>query len=323
MLRKLCIFLFVTIGIILIGMLITGIYYFLRYTNLFSNFRCQQEIFAILAQNHEKMVPDSTIITILSNTTFVVQFVAWITALGAIILSIFTFLGIKEWLNLQSLKQRLEIEYTDYKKRFEGIEESSKFISDFAQAKIFYAQEFFDECWALLSRLQEINYEVVLYKGLTQLKRKDYFDAITSFEKALKFKGADLPRIYYNIGKVWFERKGYEKSIEFFDKAISESSNYAPAYNQKALALRRLGKINDALDVLKIILNIDEKNTQALYNSACYYSVLKNKDKTLEYLRKVISINAIKYKKLAEADPDFESYKKDSDFKGIVGPEGA
>ena len=29
------------------------------------------------------------------------------------------------------------------------------------------------------------------------------------------------------------------------------------------------------------------------------------------------------YKKLAEADPDFESYKKDSDFKEIVGPEGA
>jgi tetratricopeptide (TPR) repeat protein len=317
MLKRFGKFLFVAIGSILIGMLIVGVWYLLRHTNIFSNFRCQQEIFAILAQNHEKMVPDGAILTILSNTTFVVQFVAWITALGAIILAIFTFLGVREWLNLIDLKQKLETEYSSYKKRFEAIEENDKFIAEFSQAKIFYIQGFLEESWGILSKLPETNYEVVLYKGLTQLRRNDYFDAITSFEKALKLPNADASRIHFNMGNVWYERKDYPRSIGYYDKAISERSNYNPAYNQKAVALRRLGKIDEALDVLKVILSIDGKDAKALYNSSRYYALLKNKTKALEYLKNAFDINPRRYKRLAENDPDFEIYKKDKDFNDL------
>lgn len=318
MLKKSLIFLFVIIGLFLMGCLIAGVYFFIKYTNLFSNLQHQREIFTILAQNHEKMVPDGIILTILSNTTFVVQFVAWLTALGAIILSIFTFFGIKEWLNLQSIKNQFKLEYEDYKKKIESVEQNSKFISDFTQAKIFYSQGFFNECWELLSRLPEVNFEVVLYKGLTQHKRKDFFDAITSFEKCLEFKDADLPRINFNIGRVWYDKKEYEISIEYFDKAISGRSNYIPAYNQKALALRRLGSLDKALKVLNLITKLDEKDEQALYNSACYYALLKNKEKAIEYLQKVIAIDGNKWKKYASNDPDFESYKNDDDFKKLI-----
>jgi hypothetical protein len=72
--------------------------------------------------------------------------------------------------------------------------------------------------------------------------------------------------------------------------------------------------------VLSVIIHIDGKNTQALYNSACYYALLKNKNKTLEYLQKVIAIEPLKYRKLAETDPDFENYRKDSDFNKLIGP---
>jgi tetratricopeptide (TPR) repeat protein len=233
-------------------------------------------------------------------------------------LAIFTFLGIREWMNLQGLKQQLATEYNSYKKRFEAIEENDKFISEFSQAKMFYIQGFFEESWVILSKLPETNYEVVLYKGLTQLRRKDYFDAITSFEKALKLPNADIPRINYNIGNVWYEKKDYMKSIGYYDKAILERSNYNPAYNQKAVALRRLGRIDEALDVLRDILNIDGKDAKALYNSSCYYALLKDKSKALEYLKKAFDINQKRYKGLAEKDPDFEIYRKDKDFLELI-----
>jgi tetratricopeptide (TPR) repeat protein len=324
-LRKIGRILFAVIVGTLAILLIVGVCYFIRFTNLFSNFKWQQEIMTFMGQNQNSKIPDCVITTTLSNTTFVVQFVAWITALGAIILAIFTFFGIKEWINFQGLKQQLETEYNNYKKRFDNIEVNSKFILEFSQAKIFYTQSltdesFLSECWEILSKLPEINYEVVLYKGLTQLKRKDYFDAITSFEKALKFKDADLARIYFNIGRVWFEKKEYRKSIEYFDKAISDRSNYSPAYNQKALALRRLGKLDEALKTLSIILHLDEKDAQALYNSACYQALLKNKDEALEYLGKAIGLNSKRYLGLAAKDPDFEIYKIDEGFKKLISP---
>ena len=305
--------------------LVVGAIKFIGYTNLFSNFKWQHEILNFLGQNQTTKIPDCVITTTLSNTTFVVQFVAWITALGAIILAIFTFFGIRDWMNFQGLKQQLETEYNNYKKRFDNIEVNSKFILEFSQAKIFYTQSltdesFLSECWDILSKLPEINYEVVLYKGLTQLKRKDYFDAITSFEKALKFKDADLARIYFNIGRVWFEKKEYGKSIEYFEKAILDKSNYSPAYNQKALALRRLGKLDEALKTLNIILHLDEKDAQALYNSACYQALLKNKDEALEYLGKAIALNSKRYLGLAAKDPDFEIYKNDEGFKKLIYP---
>ncbi|MDA7857972.1 tetratricopeptide repeat protein [bacterium] len=301
--------------------LIAGVIYFYKCIDFFSLTKIDQKVNTSL-----KVIPQLTIVTsILKNSSFILQFVAWIVSLGTIILSLFAFMGIREKLSFQAMRDKmqsnyskLESEYSKYKTRITDIDKEIKLGYELTTAKIFYTQGFYNEAWDILSGLADDNYEVGLYKGLTLLKRNDYFNAISLFENAAHFKKADLGRIYYNIGLCWFHSKQYEKSIDFFDKAIKEKSNYGPAYNQKALALRRLGQIKEAIATLKVAVSIDNKNTQALYNLACFYALSKKPDEAIENLRKAISFNANKYQNLALRDPDFEGIKNRKDFKKLL-----
>lgn len=297
--------------------LLVSIVYFCKYTNIFSNMQVNNKIEALI---NNKDMELNVGIAILKNSTFVIQFVAWVGSLGAIILAIFTFLGIKEKLGFQIFKQEIESEYKKYKEKVSDIDKKISFEFKLTQAKLFYAQKLYSEAWDILSKMSDKGYEVTLYKALTLLKRKDYFDSISAFENALKFSDADHARIYYNMGLCWFKKGQYPKSIDYFDKAIEARSNYSPAYNQKALALRRLGKFNEAIACLTTVISIDSKDDMAYYNLSCYYALTKNAGKAIECLRIAVELNPKENLTLTRSDADFEDLRgKNKDFDDLIG----
>ena len=148
-------------------------------------------------------------------------------------------------------------------------------------------------------------------------RRKDYSDALTSLNAALQFKRGDKARVHFNIGKCWEENLQYEEAIKSYDLAIEIKGNYWAAYNNKALSLKRLGRINDAIAELKKIIGIDKNNERAYYNLGCYYAILEDHKEALKCLKRAVELSP-KLKSMATTDSDFANLVESEEFKEIT-----
>lgn len=182
----------------------------------------------------------------------------------------------------------------------------------------FYIRECYDDAWEILSKLPEdSDDEICLQKGITLVKKKDYDKALVYFRKALQFPNVDKARVYFDMGMCWFEAQQYEKAIQQFNEAIVIKNNYWPAYNIKALALRRLGKINDAIEELNKIVIGDKNNDKAYYNLACYYSLLNEPKEAYKNLKRSLELNPNRKDRL-EKDLDFTNVKYLAEFQELA-----
>lgn len=60
------------------------------------------------------------------------------------------------------------------------------------------------------------------------------------------------PQVLYNIGAIYFAfKKNYDKSLEYFSKAIEKKPDYAEAYFARAMVKKELKKRTDAIADLK------------------------------------------------------------------------
>lgn len=91
-------------------------------------------------------------------------------------------------------------------------------------------------------------------------------------------------RLYNTVGMEYYSQNDYEKSIEFFQKAV----------------------------------NLDDQYAQAFFNMASVYSLIQQKDKSLENLKKSIEIDSETFKKKAKEDPDFDLIREEEEFKEMV-----
>ncbi len=313
---------FLTALIVIVALLIVG---FLCYRStkipLPTNLMLQMQ--RLLAEPKHQVNSDNlsvgTSLLVLQNTAFVLQFAAWIFSILAIIVAIVGVTGGKELFNIRRAERKMKEAFSVLEEEHKNFKKMRETEFDFTRARILYTQEHYDDAWGILACLPDSHsFEVSMYRGMTQLKRGDISDAISAFESALNFSDAERHRVYFNLGQCWFEIKEYETAIEYYDKAIEEKSAFSDAYISKARAFRMLGQLDKAIDILKMILSLDKENTKAYYNLACYYALVGKPKESEHNLDKAIKLNPEKYKKLALADPDFESIKTRHEFKELV-----
>lgn len=75
-------------------------------------------------------------------------------------------------------------------------------------------------------------------------------------------------------GNEFYYKEEYEKSIEYFDKALEIDPKYADAWNNKGAALIRLEKYNEAIECCDKAINIDPNNANAWCNKGIALSCL-------------------------------------------------
>ncbi|MCD4658055.1 MAG: PDZ domain-containing protein, partial [Planctomycetes bacterium] len=88
-------------------------------------------------------------------------------------------------------------------------------------------------------------------------------------------------------------------------------------YRNEASQLLRAKKYQEAIDVFAKILELDDQDSNAYYNSACAYSLMKNKDKAIEYLEKAIRAGFRDLNHILE-DKDFDYIKRDKRFRKLT-----
>lgn len=154
---------------------------------------------------------------------------------------------------------------------------------------------------------------------------------VTSTSDSAQFVVIDVPQAdvekmsynsdYYNQkGQELYQKKEFDKAIEFFYKAIKLNKKNAQAYNNLGMAYWMKSNPDCAIKNLKKANAINKNYTQPLVNLAMLYKALNNPKDQVFYLKKAIQYNCndyLAYFKLGEYYKDngyypqaIENYKE-------------
>jgi tetratricopeptide (TPR) repeat protein len=112
--------------------------------------------------------------------------------------------------------------------------------------------------------------------------------------------------------------RDWEAALRFAEQAIQSDPNYANAYIEKGRALKRLGKVQEALETVEEALRRFPNEAKALYNRACYRCLLRQPTSTvLADLKRAIEILP-KLKEDARGDHDFDALHGVPEFDQLV-----
>lgn len=78
-------------------------------------------------------------------------------------------------------------------------------------------------------------------------------------------------RAYNNRGVAYLGRKDYQAAVKDFSRALQDDSTYRLAYQNRAFAFLKQGKIKNAIEDAKTLVSLDSKNLGALVTLGMIY----------------------------------------------------
>ncbi len=190
--------------------------------------------------------------------------------------------------------------------------------------------------------------------GNIYYKLEDYKKAIENYQKAVEIK-PDFYKAFNNLGNAYDEVEDYEKAIENYQKAVKIKSDFHEAFNNLGLIYSKLENHKEAIksyqktieikpndhtlnglglvyanqsdykraiqSFYKIIINEDASQVMkenAYFNIACLYSLQKDKNETLKYLKEAVLLNPIEWRINAKKESDIEWLWQDEDFLKLI-----
>ena len=134
-----------------------------------------------------------------------------------------------------------------------------------------------------------LSFNVYLYAGVIDYKRKLYSSAIESFTKALEFKPNDT-RTLFNLGDTLAKIGQYSDSITIFKKVLAQIPDHIPTLIQISAIFDLTGNPSAAVNCCNIILKIDPTNVSGLNNLGNGYKNMGLAEESLEAYKKALEI---------------------------------
>lgn len=153
-------------------------------------------------------------------------------------------------------------------------------------------------------------------KGLILQQISKFIEAINCFDKSIEI---DPDNVYswINKGIALAGLSKYDEALKCYDKAIAIYSDNQEVWTLKSIALAKLNKKAEALKCSDKALSINPKECSSLYNRACMFAIMNEKDKMIETLKIVFKCNN-DLKKEPAKDVDFKEYWEDKDFQELL-----
>lgn len=146
--------------------------------------------------------------------------------------------------------------------------------------------------------------------SLTDLDRLQ--DAIASYDDAVKYT-TDPASVLTSRSNALLMAGNWEKALSDAEKALQIRPHGDVALINRCIALKRLGREEEAKEILQDTLpNIEDK-----YVRACAFAVLGDKENMLRELEAAIREDSAPRVR-AKLDPDFADYREDPDFRKLV-----
>lgn len=160
-----------------------------------------------------------------------------------------------------------------------------------------------------IDELEDMNLDILLYKGDAQIAAKLYEEAKSTLTTALDID-SNNSNIYFKRAKVYQELKEYESAEENIDQAIEASPDFYEYYFAKFHLFEEQGKDEKANEVLESITSIKVNDTKDLYNNAKANFYLENYDFAQEAFLKALDEGMLEANyylaKILETKADYE-----------------
>ncbi len=168
-------------------------------------------------------------------------------------------------------------------------------------------------------KLNKLFFEAYVNLGVLYIAKRNWSEAINTFEKLLEFPAQYPDYFAYNyLGWIYSEKEDYEMAFQTLRKAITSNPTYAPARYNMGLTLFSLGYENKAIQEFQKATALNPHFSQARHQLGLVYMKKKMFEEALPEFRSVIKIS--KDEKLKEAAREFvkiiEDIQKESAEKG-------
>ncbi|MCK4733511.1 MAG: tetratricopeptide repeat protein, partial [Methanophagales archaeon] len=147
--------------------------------------------------------------------------------------------------------------------------------------------------------------EDYLSRGNDFYQSNEYELALKAYDKAIELK-PDFAEAWNNRGVALGKLGRYDEALKAHDKAIELKPDYAEAWNNRGVELGKLDRYDEALKAYDKAIELKPDYASAWYNKACAYSLKGDKENALKQLSKAIDLDA-KYKEKAKSDADFKN----------------
>lgn len=169
-------------------------------------------------------------------------------------------------------------------------------------SKAIYSEAFLNFLRAMdvCKNIRNLSKQAMIFNklGACKLEEADYLEALEYFSKAFHYStlyNDNKIKIYslFNISLVYSNLGKYEKAIQYSDELLSfcdkekDSHDYINAYITKAISLREMGRIDEAIEMLNNLVSLSQDNKNLLvyiYNNlGATYLKTKDYEKALLY----------------------------------------
>ncbi|MCV3217064.1 tetratricopeptide repeat protein, partial [Plectonema radiosum NIES-515] len=135
--------------------------------------------------------------------------------------------------------------------------------------------------------------------------------------KALEFK-PDKDEAWNNRGIALRNLGRLEEAIASYDKALEFKPDKDTAWYNRGNALRNLGRYEDAIASYDKALEFKPDKDEAFYNKACCYALQGNIEQAIENLQVAINLNPEECGEWAKTDSAFDSIREDKRFQVLI-----
>lgn len=123
--------------------------------------------------------------------------------------------------------------------------------------------------------------------GISLKRQGRYNEAVSAFKNAIALEGKSLFS-WINMGNTYFLWKKYEDALTCFDEAILINPTYAEAIRLKASVYIRLGRNEQACQLLLKALGLAPDNTIIMHDLTAAYYNSTNYHEALRYIYKAL-----------------------------------
>jgi predicted O-linked N-acetylglucosamine transferase (SPINDLY family) len=120
----------------------------------------------------------------------------------------------------------------------------------------------------------------IFTRGLALHKQGRLNDAVACYEKALSKWPKHFPALHM-LGVVHAQTRQYESAVNFFDRAIAINAGVAEAYNNRGIALQKLGRFEAAIASYDKAIALKPKIAQAHSNRGIALKELQRFDEAV------------------------------------------
>jgi tetratricopeptide (TPR) repeat protein/NAD-dependent SIR2 family protein deacetylase len=153
-------------------------------------------------------------------------------------------------------------------------------------------------------------------KGRVFLYLGRFKDAISTFTKELEYTKDSKEKYDMCVtsrSNAFLLDENWSSALSDAEAALKANSENSSALGNKCLALKKLDRKDEAMEIARATL----PKIEDAYFRACYFAILEDKSNILKELEKAIKEDSLR-RVDAKIDPDFVAYREDSDFRKLV-----